>query len=391
MEIKKWSKDLIMTFIGTTLSIVLTFGTAHVINTKQQRADGRKTAIMVIRDIENTSAIFREYKDAEEAYYEAARYIDSHFDRLESISKDTMGVFLQHTTTSPIALYHYDDSSEKIFQNSPEAWKNIGNSNFVDAVHSCYHIRKLTFDRISTDPLFARPVPYQEWYEMLFDNEMYSKTVDVQFARKYLRTEAVQRYLDYSVVRRQYLADYADQYMNLANRCKFILGITDEEIEAYEAQKERLGKRLKANKLVGKWCVETGPEKKEERIYGKDHSYENTTWSYSPYSLYVGKVTRKRTMRGTWDIQGDSLIVLLAPEYEYEIDRSQISYTPDKEEAVNALLDYWDQGFKRTQSEVQQDGEQRYAYFVSIDPSGDKIETHTSDDTGVQYMTRVKE
>ena len=47
-----WAKELLMTFIGATLSIILTFGTAHFLDQKQQREDGRQTAMMVIHDME---------------------------------------------------------------------------------------------------------------------------------------------------------------------------------------------------------------------------------------------------------------------------------------------------------------------------------------------------
>ena len=43
-----WAKELLMTFAGATLSIILTFGTAHVLDEKQQREDGRQTAMMVM-------------------------------------------------------------------------------------------------------------------------------------------------------------------------------------------------------------------------------------------------------------------------------------------------------------------------------------------------------
>ena len=48
-------KELFMTFIGATLSIVLTFGTAHYIDLREKKALGRQTAMMVIHDMDNTS------------------------------------------------------------------------------------------------------------------------------------------------------------------------------------------------------------------------------------------------------------------------------------------------------------------------------------------------
>ena len=68
-----WAKELLMTFIGATLSIILTFGTAHFVDQKQQREDARQMAMMVIHDIDNTAQRFKDYAKIEELYYNNAQ------------------------------------------------------------------------------------------------------------------------------------------------------------------------------------------------------------------------------------------------------------------------------------------------------------------------------
>lgn len=51
---KSWLSELGMVFMGTTISIVLTFGTAHVIEQYEKKKAGRQMAIMVIHDMDNT-------------------------------------------------------------------------------------------------------------------------------------------------------------------------------------------------------------------------------------------------------------------------------------------------------------------------------------------------
>jgi len=58
------TKELLMSVIGTTISIVLTFGTAYLIDNHQRKAEGRDIAMMVIHDIDQYVEIFRE--EAEE-------------------------------------------------------------------------------------------------------------------------------------------------------------------------------------------------------------------------------------------------------------------------------------------------------------------------------------
>ena len=48
-------KELVLTTIATTISIILTFGTAHYFEQKQKKADARLMAMMVIYDMDNTA------------------------------------------------------------------------------------------------------------------------------------------------------------------------------------------------------------------------------------------------------------------------------------------------------------------------------------------------
>ncbi len=68
-------KELLMTFIGTTLSIVLTFGTADYIDKKEKKNLGRQTAMMVIHDMDNTVELLKEFGKEEKNGIEMARYV----------------------------------------------------------------------------------------------------------------------------------------------------------------------------------------------------------------------------------------------------------------------------------------------------------------------------
>ena len=83
-------KELLMTFIGTTLSIVLTFGTAHYVDQKEKKALGRQTVMMVIHDMDNTVELLKEYSKDEKKGLELARYVIDRYDTMDSISQDTI-------------------------------------------------------------------------------------------------------------------------------------------------------------------------------------------------------------------------------------------------------------------------------------------------------------
>ena len=49
-----WIKDLMVAFAGTTLSIILTFGTSALINHVNRNRDRKLTAMMVLSSIESS-------------------------------------------------------------------------------------------------------------------------------------------------------------------------------------------------------------------------------------------------------------------------------------------------------------------------------------------------
>ena len=51
---KPWVKDLLVAFAGTTLSIILTFGTSALINHVNRNRDRKLTALMVLSSIESS-------------------------------------------------------------------------------------------------------------------------------------------------------------------------------------------------------------------------------------------------------------------------------------------------------------------------------------------------
>ena len=89
-------KELLMTFIATTLSIVLTFGTAHYLDQKAKKDLGRQTAMMVIHDMDNTVKLLKELAKEEENESNTARYIIDHLDMIDSLEYDSICKVLQY-------------------------------------------------------------------------------------------------------------------------------------------------------------------------------------------------------------------------------------------------------------------------------------------------------
>lgn len=386
-----WAKELLMTFIGATLSIVLTFGTAHFVDEKQKREDGRQTAMMVIHDMENTAELFRNYVSEEERQFNLSQHVLAHANSIDALNDDTVMAFATYITASASDLYNYDNSSEQLFLSSQDSWKTINNPAFIDAVQEFFHMRQQIYTALNTDQFFAKPVTHNEYFSMLM-NSSATQTLDTVFWVDYVKTFVPQRkvrvFIDYSFARRRYFNQYADLFMSMANRCKFMMGISDDQLAQYVRNKARIGKPLKNKQLVGTWRVQTADDLYIERSYARDHTFTHHIIQYMSYSCYTGQIALHCYLHGTWDIQGDSLIIYQNSDYSTSFDRSNIHYQPEAEPTIDNLLAVWQQSVDASLGAQSNDStDQRKSVFASIDDTGNKVELRYDDE--VLYLTRI--
>ena len=140
---KGWWKELALTFIATTISIVLTFGTAQYFEHKQKVANGRLMAMMIIHDIDNTVETLTELGKEHVAMAKMAQDLMDNQDRLDAVFADTLERvqnYLVAYDNSPLQ-YRLDESTEKVFLSSQDSWKDIDNATFIDEVQQFYVAR----------------------------------------------------------------------------------------------------------------------------------------------------------------------------------------------------------------------------------------------------------
>lgn len=383
-----WAKELLMTFAGATLSIILTFGTAHFIEEKEKREDGRQAAMMAIHDMENSADIFHLLAKEEEKCFDIAQEILAKRDCLDSISQDTLVIFSEYLLSARAKQYYYDDASERIFLSSQEVWKNINNATFIDAVQTFYHERRLIYNDLNEQKFFRKPVPQEDYYNLLLNGNDVVQDLH-PFVKAHLDSKSVQFYIKYSFARRRYYNSFADKFTSLANSCKFMMGISDAELAEYVENHTRTGKQLKEKQLLGNWQMQTTAELYMQHEYRRDHSFSYNIVNYISYPYYTGQVEFKYALNGTWEMVGDSLITWLTPGYEYEVDHSKINYASGMEETINQLMEQWDQAIKEARETMLAEGAKRRAFFVSVDETGDKIEMRAAE--GDSFSENISE
>ena len=127
-----WVKELLLTVLATSISIVLTFGTAYLIERHQKMAARRQMAMMIIHDIDESikqmeaaDSIIRDFGDLQLKILEGKYSSPLQLAKAQLIQNDPNMVKFAETT-------------ERIFTSSVDTWSTIGKSDFIDNVSRCY-------------------------------------------------------------------------------------------------------------------------------------------------------------------------------------------------------------------------------------------------------------
>lgn len=160
-----WWKDLIVAVTATTISIILTFGTAKLVEHHQRNNDRRMTAMMVISNIESFARNMEQMEGRLARRDSIATWLltlDN--EDIVLLSPDPLGDML--TDIMMLETMQYDKSTETIFSSNTDTWRNLSNYRFVENVGTCFSMMNWieeywnglvteqieTFDRIVKNP-----------------------------------------------------------------------------------------------------------------------------------------------------------------------------------------------------------------------------------------------
>lgn len=172
------AKQFLLSLIATTVSIVLTFGTAAIIDNHKKKAARKEMVMMVISDFDKTIEMVQK---ADSALREAKRIemaLAAHPEHYDSLSY----------ALPPLMAWVYDEfpaTVEKIFSTSIETFNTIGDVNFVNEASSFYMARSLykteVQDRLKEN-LMNEPVlqSIQSLMNVNFPNYVYENWVFLQ-------------------------------------------------------------------------------------------------------------------------------------------------------------------------------------------------------------------
>lgn len=115
---------------------------------------------------------------------------------------------------------------------------------------------------------------------------------EAAFLAENLRQDRVKYYIECSPARQRAYNQVADAFDTTSKRCKFIIGITDGEMQSYIESKNHPGKRVKDKNLLGKWVLTSNYDysldtTRVKSLPGKDQYLKKLVKDWEEVNFYV--------------------------------------------------------------------------------------------------------
>ena len=390
----EWERFLI-TVLGTAIGVALTFVVNGAVSRHNKAQAQRLTAIMVIHDIDNSVEIMKNMKAEEERNGELLRSALKQRDHLEGMPFDSLYSVLSILAASH-SDFNFDTSKEKIFNSDLDTWQNLGNMAFLDNAQNFYHYRKRAQDDMNESTVWERPIPNEEYMQLIMGSGWVTEeefaAILQPFLEEKLHENRVVYYINVSSSRLDYLTQLIDYWTGLNDENKFLMGISDRELEDYVNNINKKGVPLNRSKLLGHWVLTVGDQTNEYDFHG-DQGYDNAVDYASTYvkSMYFsGRVKIRFSYRGNWAFQGDSLV--LTPDFntaDMTVDPSGLVPEENMQDSLDAwVIRYREQSIESFKGNA--DKGKKYTVKPLLDSSHDKMEW-TESDGAVRYLKRKRE
>ena len=307
-------KELLLTFLGTTISIVLTFGTSALLDHREKAAQHRQTAIMSVYDIDEIIRLLQEDMQKEKAFSEVTNYLYAHQEELDSVSIDTLKMAV---------AYLVEDVVGKAFSGNIEVRQNMKYAQFYDNVRESYRLRRELLGYMEKDLEFSRPVSdadYRQFIQQLdFGNFDTDGDLNDNASRSLLRYAFQQRstelYLRYFFKRRDAYAHYIMRLTRLNRENKFMADITDDDLADYVKKNVDRTMPVTAQQLIGTWEEQFVDNNVFHYTLTKDQQVEFIGDFNNKLDLYLKDeqmyvpilVPTTTRLKGHWRLEGDSL------------------------------------------------------------------------------------
>ena len=384
-----WFKELLMTTLATTISIVLTFGTAQYLEDRQIGKARRMMAMTVINDIDQSIDVVKKRKDAEEKGHEASCYVIENIDRLESIGEDTLQMFIDYITYASFnPEMEFKTMNENIFNSSQDTWRTLNDRKFLNNVQEFYNVRDLLEQQNKEWVFFKKPVTKEEEYELFWGGQ-FDSTADI--CRWLLKSKRLKNYMDFVSQRMIAYINFLRVATNLNEENKFLMNITEQEMEEFVNQTYMEIRPAKEKDLMGTWKAVLVDDKSMLNYNLKpDHTfttYQTIRWGTS---FFRHKMVQMFSLSGTWGVEGDSLVMYYdMKSYKMDIDDSEVTYPAYLADSVRAFKEHMASEMRKPRLVKKLDQNNRTAQATNIDKSGTRLELTDAEDVTMHYQKEI--
>ena len=392
-----WGKGVLTSVLGTTISILLTFGTSALVDSKMKADLQRQTSMMVIHDIDVCVGQMEEMAKEEEEHNKAMQHVLANIDRIESVPEDTLQLAMEMIADFTGIHTFFDDAKENIFKSSQDIWSNLDNMAFIDNMERFYQERKAIEIGLTTDPTLKYPISYEEACQMRI-NSPASRGYNLDCAavlKEKLKDRTVKFYVDFSPARVRFYREYAQQWRDISDRNKFIMNISDEELSEYIKNSQQSGSSVSKSDLIGKWERKAGGMKDFYYEFLSNDSLCRKQTNHLAYPVWSGEVTVSFIYGGKWHLKNDTLVLVYNPaSIDVQLDSSHITYRPEMRDSVRHTISRYidvENAKKDLRKSVEKHRSDSIA--VTTNKSCDKIEMvvdRSGDEVTTRYLKRIK-
>ena len=390
-------KQFLVTLLGTAIGVGLTlFVNGLRDGYKRERAQ-RLTAIMAIHDIDNTIDLIKQLKEGEEKSEKLLQSVLMRQDSLDTVPYDTLTTALGYLVKSE-ENFRFDRSKEKIFNSDLDTWQNLGNTRFIDNIQSFFFDRESLEESFNKSAAFIEPISSDEYTEILRGTGWITQQEFAELLRpilkKKLSDKAILYYINLSSYRISVFNYYINKWTQQNHENKFLMGLTDKELEDYINSIDNNGIALTPSQLVGHWAYTLEDDNSYEYDFHGDKSFE-MKYHYSNLAHFVnwsGRLKYTVFYKGTWSVQADSLIMYLdLSDMDMQYDLSGLEVKADKRDSLESWANHSREEYIKYYEEHPDENSQnsRSAYKARLDATRDKMEWSTA--SGAIYLKREEQ
>ena len=397
-KIIPWGKGFLTSVLGTTISILLTFGTSALIDEKMKAEVQRQTAMMVIHDIDVCVKQMEEMADEEEERNHAVQYILAHFDQIGSLPEDTLELAMEMLADFEGVHTIFDDAKENIFKSSQDIWGNLDNMAFIDNMEQFYRERREVVTVLMADPTTKHPISFEEICQIRINSSAENgyEIDNAAVLKERLKDREVKFYVDFSSGRTVFYRKCAQRWRDISDRNKFIMNISDEELADYIKNSQRSGSPASKRDLIGQWETKVGGYGDAYYNFQENDSLCIKQVLHLALPIWSGKVLQTATYSSKWSLKGDTLFVVSNPaSCVVEVDTSHITYRPEMRDSVrNYINRAFNVKMLRERMQKSIEANMRDTLPVTTNRAHDKIEMiMSSSEDGVRtfYLKRIKD